>query len=346
MAACAAQFQERTPAAARAIILGQARSEAAVGLAGDKRFLFAAGEPALLMYGQRGRNVVGLFDPVGPCAAWPALIGALVAQARQQGGKASFYSVSGAAPHHYREAGLRLLKIGEEARIPLDGFSLGGASRASLRADVQRGGRHGLSFALVEPGAVPDLLPTLESISAAWLQARGMAEKRFAFSSFDPAALADQVVALVRQRDRPGAFATVLRTQAGTDATVGIMRRRPDAYLHTMKFLVAHLAMALRDHGYQWLSLGLAPLAGLGTPASRWEHAGDWLFRHGGRFYNFQGLRRSKDKFRPEWVPRYLATPGGLSPLRSLRDVGTLSGWARPSLRPGLSRTDATPATE
>jgi phosphatidylglycerol lysyltransferase len=37
-----------------------------------------------------------------------------------------------------------------------------------------------------------------------------------------------------------------------------------------------------------------------------------FLARHGEPFYNFQGLRRYKDKFDPVWEPRYLASPGGL----------------------------------
>ena len=36
------------------------------------------------------------------------------------------------------------------------------------------------------------------------------------------------------------------------------------------------------------------------------------LYRHGEYFYNFQGLRQYKEKFAPEWRPRFLAAPGGL----------------------------------
>ena len=32
--------------------------------------------------------------------------------------------------------------------------------------------------------------------------------------------------------------------------------------------------------------------------------AGDRIVRHGGQFYNFEGLRRFKDKFDPDWRPR------------------------------------------
>ena len=51
---------------------------------------------------------------------------------------------------------------------------------------------------------------------------------------------------------------------------------------------------------------------------------GSFLYRHGERFYNFQGLRAFKEKFHPVWEARYLAYPGGLSLPRILADVSAL----------------------
>jgi phosphatidylglycerol lysyltransferase len=61
---------------------------------------------------------------------------------------------------------------------------------------------------------------------------------------------------------------------------------------------------------------------------------GDFLYRHGEAFYNFEGLRRYKEKFAPVWEPRYLATPGGLQLARALYDVSTLiAGGLRELIR-------------
>jgi phosphatidylglycerol lysyltransferase len=53
----------------------------------------------------------------------------------------------------------------------------------------------------------------------------------------------------------------------------------------------------------------MAPLASVG--AQRGAHARErlahLLFQRGEQFYNFQGLRQYKDKFDPDWVPRYMA---------------------------------------
>ena len=58
------------------------------------------------------------------------------------------------------------------------------------------------------------------------------------------------------------------------------------------------------------------------------------MFRHGEHFYNFQGLRAYKDKFQPEWFPKYLASPGGLATPQILANVSTLiSGGVTKLLR-------------
>ena len=48
------------------------------------------------------------------------------------------------------------------------------------------------------------------------------------------------------------------------------------------------------------------------------------MFRHGEHFYNFGGLRDYKEKFNPDWEPRYLACPGGLALPRILLNVTAL----------------------
>ena len=80
-----------------------------------------------------------------------------------------------------------------------------------------------------------------------------------------------------------------------------------------MDYLLLRLMLRSKDEGYHWFSLGMAPFSGLETRAFAplWNRLGAFLFRHGEHFYNFQGLRQYKQKFNPEWEPRYLVSPGG-----------------------------------
>jgi phosphatidylglycerol lysyltransferase len=49
------------------------------------------------------------------------------------------------------------------------------------------------------------------------------------------------------------------------------------------------------------------------------------LFERGEELYNFQGVRRYKDKYDPVWQPRYIAAPHKWSIPGLLADVGLLS---------------------
>jgi len=70
----------------------------------------------------------------------------------------------------------------------------------------------------------------------------------------------------------------------------------------------------------------MAPLSGLENRALAplWIRIGAMVYHHGEHFYNFQGLRLYKEKFDPLWVPKYLASPGGIALPRVLANVAAL----------------------
>jgi phosphatidylglycerol lysyltransferase len=56
----------------------------------------------------------------------------------------------------------------------------------------------------------------------------------------------------------------------------------------------------------------LSALSGVGehSAAPRTERALHYLYENVGRLYNFKGLHAYKEKFHPNWEPRYLIYPG------------------------------------
>ena len=55
------------------------------------------------------------------------------------------------------------------------------------------------------------------------------------------------------------------------------------------------------------------------------SRVGRLLFERGEEIYNFQGVRRYKDKYDPLWQPRYCAAPHKWSIPWLMADVGLLS---------------------
>jgi phosphatidylglycerol lysyltransferase len=313
------------------IVRAQERSDAGLALMGDKSFLFSESREAFLMYAKNGRTWAALHDPVGPREEWAGLISKFVALAHAHSGRAAFYQVRANALPLYLDAGLTLMKLGEEAHVVLDDFDLKGSHRAHLRYALKRGERDGFTVDVIDQADVPASLETLREISDGWLDSRDAREKSFSVAAFTDEYLAAQSVMLVRQNGEPAAFVTFMTTDMNTEATVGVMRHVESASPYAMEYLFTHLALHLKQAGFRSLSLGIAPLSGMQpTPlASRWHRLAGIVWRFGGRFYNFRGLRAFKSKFQPHWEPRYLAASGSVGVFFTLADLSLLAGGRR-----------------
>src|SRR5574337_2177808 len=90
-----------------------------------------------------------------------------------------FYEIERRNLHIYIDLGLTLLKLGEEARVPLATFSLEGVARKGLRHTYSRLEKEGCTFELVPVEKVPSLLPEFKRISDAWLAEKNITEKGF-----------------------------------------------------------------------------------------------------------------------------------------------------------------------
>lgn len=315
---------------AERIVRTQNSSAAGLALLGDKHLLFSDSGRSFLMFGVRGRSWVALFDPVAPEDEAAELVWRFMDLAREFEGRPAFYQVRPQLLPLYLDAGLRLFKVGEQALVPLQEFSLKGARRADLRHALNRGERAGLTFRVIPPAKVAPVLPELRRVSAAWLARRRSAEKGFSLGAFTDDYVTRQGVAAVYQAGAMVAFATLMTTDTKEDASVDLMRYVPAAPPGTMDVLLVRLLLHFQSEGYRRFDLGMAPLSGIAEHAfaPHWHKLAHLLFEHGGSLYNFRGVRSFKDKFSPIWEPRYLAT-SGLTPLTALTNVAALvgGGW-------------------
>lgn len=305
------------------------RSDAMLALTGDKRFVIAGQGDAFLMFCPADRTWFVMGDPVGPVARWAELVWDLRRQADLAGARICFYQVSDAFLPLAVEIGLKPVKYGEEAILPLGTFSLAGPRLKSLRNSHARGLREGLALTLVAPGEVGQWLPRLRPLSDAWLSRHGRHEKCFSLGAFDPAYLARCGLAVVTDRaGKPIAFANLWRSGDGREFSVDLMRQGPGAPPGTMDFLLVELLREARTGGAERFNLGVAPLSGMsgGRLAPAWARAAGIVFAAPGIRYNFRGLRRYKEKFAPEWQNRYIAIPEGMAGISAVIRLARLIG--------------------
>jgi phosphatidylglycerol lysyltransferase len=311
---------------ARRIIASSDLTVANAALSGDKRLLFSDDGDAFIMYQVAGRSWIALGDPIGPATRAEDLVWRFRELSDHHGGRTVFYQASADCLPLYIDLGLAALKIGEEARVLLPEFSLEGAARADLRQAWRRAERDGASFEVIPPERIGEVMPDLRRISDSWLTRKSVAEKRFSVGAFSEAYMSNFATVLVRSEGNISAFANLWNTDSKEELSVDLMRFGPDAPRGAMDYMFIELMLWGRTQGYQWFNLGMAPLAGLENHplAPAWHRVGNFVFRQGEHFYNFDGLRRYKAKFDPTWVPKYLVAPGGIALPRILVDVSVL----------------------
>lgn len=310
-------------AAAARLVAESVDTSAHLALLGDKALMFNAAGDGFIMYRVQGSAWVAMGDPVAP----PQRLAELLWQFREQsdrfGGKCVFYQVKPENLALYADLGLAFYKMGDEARIRLAEFSLEVPARRDLRQTHRRAVREGAVFKILSAPDVAAVLPQLKAVSDAWLLLKNGKEKGFSLGFFDADYLARFPCAVVEVNGEIVAFANLWLAAGKAECSVDLMRHLDTKVPGIMDFLLVEIILWGKAQGYAWFNLGMAPLSGLESRrlGPLWHKLGGLVYRIGNQFYSFRGLRKYKEKFGPEWRPKYLACPGGLALGRVLLDL-------------------------
>ncbi len=315
---------------ARAATLAAASEDplAWLGQTGDKRFLFSDSGRSFVMYAVRRRSWIALGDPVGD----PAEFGPLAWSFRDLASRANCRPVVYEAGERHLsiwvDLGSAVHRIGEEAVVRLAGFRPDAAQAGAVRAAADSGA----AFEILHPPHDAARMAALGAVSDAWLGGGAERERPFSVGRFDPEYLSRFDLAVIRRGGRIVAFASLLSGAGGRHRALDLLRHLPGEGAGLMEVMILHLIGHCRRAGAETLSLGMAPLAGLSerSVGRTWNRFGRLIYRHGRAFDRFEDLRAFKQRFDPDWRPRYLAVPPDLSPLVAMRDVAQLiAGPAR-----------------
>ncbi len=325
----------------RAVLEEYARTSLAYfHLLEDKSYFFAGDGRAFIGYTMVEHVAVALGEPVGAPDACQAVARDFAEYCDLNGWGFCFYQVTLAGAEMLAAAGLRALKIGEEAVVPVQQFTLSGRAAKSIRAAVNRLEREGYRVEALPRPLEDTTYRELAAVSDAWLAHGGHRERAFTLGAFDRDYLDATGVVAVRAPDgRIEAFANLLPSFRSADGNFDLMRRRPDAPNGVIEYLFVWLIDAFRQRGCTGMSLGLAPLAGIEGNDLK-ARALRLLYQRGERAFRFQGLRTFKEKWQPRWEPRYLVYRGDLQlPRLALavarageRGPHSLRAWLRQNL--------------
>jgi lysyl-tRNA synthetase class 2 len=271
----------------------------------DKSYFFSPTRKSFIAYKVVGGCALVSGDPVGDKTELPQLLGEFQRVCHTRGWRLALLSVSNDSLPAARSLGLRAIKIGDEAVVRPDGFSLEGRTIRKVRQSVTRLEREGFRFRVVAAGDVDaPLREELERVSAAW---RGSnVERGFSMAMDDQFREPEPFFAIAERGSTVGGFLHVV--PSGRGFSLGAMRRSRDTPNGLMEYLIVELLGWARDRGAEEISLNFCVFADLlaQTPRNKLQSVARATLRVGDRVFQLERLLTFSRKFAPEWRPRYL----------------------------------------
>jgi phosphatidylglycerol lysyltransferase len=275
----------------------------------DKSFFFSEDHSAFLAYRVGAAFAVVLGDPVGPSDKLEPLVASFLSYCHDNGWRVALHQATGECLPIYERLGLRRLKVGDDAIVRLDAFSLAGKPAKALRAKLNQFDKMGIRTRLYPPPIPEPVLDQAQSVSDEWLRIPGRRERQFTLGRFSRDYLrATEVLAAEDASGQMLGFVNFIPSHRRGEATFDLMRRRANGPNGIMDYIFVHGFQIARERGCERFNLGMAPMSGF-LPAERAtaeERAIHAFFQKLNFVFNFQGLRAYKAKFATDWEPRYV----------------------------------------
>lgn len=291
-------------------------ASAFLALTGDKSFFFSPSGGSMICFAEEGPYWFVMGEPFGKAEEFRDLTWSFREKTEMNGKKVVYYEVSEKNLSLYIEQGLAPVKIGENAKVSLADLSFEkGSEWHGQRHILKKLPKDGSVFRILSDEEAERVLPRLKKISEQWLKSKQGHEKGFSLGFFSEEYIRNFKIAVVEREREIQAFANVWTSAGKNEVSPDMMRYMDNAPSDTMEFLFLNLMLWAKDRGYAYFDLGMAPLSGVkgGHHGPLWGRTAEMLYEHGNAFYNFQGLRHYKEKYKPVWEPRYVAVPHELS---------------------------------
>ena len=273
---------------------------------------------AVVAYHQCGAYRVAAGEPIAPKEAVGEVAARFIADGLSEGLETLFFS----ADEGFLEA-LRTMQsppavdavmIGEQPEWNPAHYTTEGPERSSLRAQLHRATNKGVRVRTVTaeeidhaPGPVR---AEIEGVLRQWIDSRRMSTMAF-LVDLQPFHQASERRYYIADHDgRAVGFLAAIPVYGRSGWFFEDVLRTPSAPNGTVELLIDAAMRDAQERGEPFVTLGLAPLAGIDTsegPHRLMRRSLRWCHDHLGSLYSFQGVREFKARFHPDlWRRQYL----------------------------------------
>jgi phosphatidylglycerol lysyltransferase len=192
------------------------------------------------------------------------------------------------------------------------------------------------TFDVIPAGGVEPHLKELRDVSESWLSKHKAREKGFSTGFFHADYLKRAPLAVIRKEGKIMVFANLLQGHGKEEVSVDLLRSVEEATKPLEDHLILEIMLWAKEKGIHWFDLGPAGLLDIGeSPLAPFEIQMTEILSPYVRVSNLMEIRKDKERFDPEWSPKYLASSGNLSldvafnNIRSLISRGNRAGSKR-----------------
>lgn len=273
----------------------------------DKNIFINSKRTVMFLYRPYKDKIFVLGDPAGEEEDFDEALDELVYMASRNKMDVVFFQITGKFLENFIDQGFSLLKMGEDAQVNLENFSMAGKKFKILRRTLNSMETLNLRFRVVEPPFTDVFLEKLKDISDEWLGKRR--EMQFSIGFFDKEYLQKAPIFIIEDDEKIYAFANMFPIKGTDTLSIDLMRQVKDGPDGLMDMMFLNIINWAKENGYKKFDLGVAPLSNVGNKlySKSKEKTVKLAYKYGNKIYGFQGLRKFKDKFTPEWSSVFLA---------------------------------------
>lgn len=291
----------------------------------DKHYFFNGAKTAVIAYKVESGTALILDSPSGNRRAFKRLLKDFIAFSEQNGWIPAIIHADTHVKDLASELGLGSLFIGNEAMINVPSFLESTVHSKHFRYVENKAKREKLKVEIWSPPHTVGNLAQLKQVSDNWLSIPGRREYTFVMGYFDIDYINKSEVAVLKNDDAIIAYVNVIPSYLKTERSIDHMRHTKDMSGVGMHYLLKRLIEHFGDNKVIRFNLGLSPLSGIEelSDPSVTERLLQTIKTLGTRYYSFAGLEQFKDKFKPDWQPRYILYRG--SPANLVRISNSLN---------------------
>ena len=275
----------------------------------DKAFYFGHQVEGFIAYKLSSGFAIVLGEPV--CADNPEKMEILINEFEKfcldNGIKSAYYKIDGKWLDLFYSIGKKSLPIGQEAVVEVEGFSLEGKEKKSLRNALNALEKKGYFTKVYSPPIKDGTLQKLKLVSDEWIRTLNRKEIIFSSGIFDWKELKEQEIICIENHDEKiVAFLNVMPDYALDEGTYDLIRKTADAPTGVMDALIVKLIINLKEKGIKKLNMGMASMSGISKPKDVPEWVIKFAYERLRQFKHYHGIYEFKDKFNPSWTVKYL----------------------------------------